>query len=69
MALNSYQARWEELVSIAPSIGANFSFMCSDFYCWAIDLTGSNLSWSPRRCAGIRQALAFARSWRFVSLV
>uniref|UniRef100_A0A8B9TXY7 AT-rich interactive domain-containing protein 3 n=1 Tax=Anas platyrhynchos TaxID=8839 RepID=A0A8B9TXY7_ANAPL len=58
MALNSCRARWEESVSIAPSIGANFSFMCSDFYCWAIDLAVSNLSWSPRRCAGISRALA-----------
>lgn len=43
-------------MSIASSIGANFSFMCSDFYCWAIDLAGSNLSWSFRHCAGIRRA-------------
>lgn len=68
MALNSCRACWEELVSIAPSIGANFSFMCSDFYCWAIDLSGSNLSWSPRHCAGIRRALAFGWSWHLISL-
>lgn len=53
-------------MSIAPSIGANFSFMCSDFYCWAIDLAVSNLSWSPRRCAGISRPWLRVRRGRIL---
>lgn len=46
MGLNSSQLCQEELVSIAPSICANFSFACSDFYCWCIDLWLCSLSCS-----------------------
>lgn len=46
-------------MSIAPSISTNFSFMCSDFYSWSIDLPSCSLSWSVEH----RLAASGAQRW------